>query len=154
LSRTCARTTPHADFAVDASDDLAIDVQQGLLYHVVENAADNAARHNDADEPSVTVTADHRRETAQPLRITVTDNGPGIPDHEIDVIQSGTETALEHGSGLGLWVLSWGLRHLGGVLSFDTTDGGASVRIDLPHQPRPPGQKTRETVRPAADGGE
>jgi len=30
----------------------------------------------------------------------------------------GTETPLRHGSGIGLWIVKWGIDHLGGRISF------------------------------------
>ncbi|WP_197428665.1 HAMP domain-containing histidine kinase, partial [Halapricum sp. CBA1109] len=45
------------------------------------------------------------------------------PDDELDAIDSGTETPLRHGTGLGLWQLTWAVRTMGGELSFDTDDG-------------------------------
>lgn len=63
----------------------------------------------------------------------VTDDGPGIPDTEIAVLDEDTETALEHGSGLGLWVVQSGVTALGGEVSFETPEeGGTTVRLRIP----------------------
>ncbi len=32
----------------------------------------------------------------------------GVPDNEGEVLGAAEETALEHGSGLGLWLVTWG----------------------------------------------
>jgi len=46
------------------------------------------------------------------------------------VIERGGETALEHGSGIGLWIVTWCVRTLGGDLEFETTEGTtATVRL-------------------------
>jgi signal transduction histidine kinase len=66
---------------------------------------------------------------------TVEDEGPGIPDHEREVIESGTETTLEHGSGLGLWVAKWGAMRLGGEVRFRDVGRGTAVEIRLPGPP-------------------
>lgn len=33
------------------------------------------------------------------------DDGSDIPDHEIDVLEEGRETALQHSNGIGLWLV-------------------------------------------------
>jgi signal transduction histidine kinase len=40
------------------------------------------------------------------VRVTVADDGPGIPADERGVFDRGRETALEHASGLGLWLVT------------------------------------------------
>ena len=57
------------------------------------------------------------------MTVTVRDRGPGVPDHELAVIRDGDESALEHGSGLGLWIVQWGVTATGGEIAFDTSDG-------------------------------
>jgi signal transduction histidine kinase len=61
----------------------------------------------------------------------VRDDGPGLPEHERAVLDAETETALEHGSGLGLWLARWGTARLGGELTVET-DGGTTATVALP----------------------
>lgn len=127
---------PEVEFSADVPDKFVVRLSEGLFEQVLANAVENAAQHNDADDPTVVVRLLHRDDAEHPICLDVVDNGPGLPEHELSVIQSGEETALEHGSGLGLWVLSWGTRQLGGTLSFDSTPGdGTTVHIELPHDP-------------------
>jgi len=42
------------------------------------------------------------------VQIRIADNGSGIDDYERSILERGTETPLEHGSGLGLWLAKWG----------------------------------------------
>ncbi len=65
---------------------------------------ENAVKHNTAPEPRVTIDV---REDDEWIVLSVTDNGPGINDMEANVISKGEEHALEHGSGLGLWLINW-----------------------------------------------
>jgi PAS domain S-box-containing protein len=69
----------------------------------------------------------------QAIRVTISDDGPGIPDAELATLRSGTETELRHGRGLGLWQLRWGVDELNGTLAFDTDDG-TTVEITVPHR--------------------
>ena len=66
------------------------------------------------------------------LRVVVTDDGPGIPSVELTPIRSGTETKLEHATGLGLWLIHWGTQSLGGDVAFETSDAGTRVTLTVP----------------------
>jgi PAS domain S-box-containing protein len=94
----------------------------------VSNLVENAIEHND-DDPHVEVTVDRDGET---VVVTVVDDGPGIPESEIAVLRHREETALEHGSGAGLWLVDWIVEKSGGQLSFDRTDGRTIATIRLP----------------------
>jgi len=67
------------------------------------------------------------------FRLTVDDDGPGIPDHEIETVESGRETALEHGSGLGLWVVAWGAAAIGADVDYaEREPRGTTVAVSIP----------------------
>jgi len=100
-----------------------------LLRMVVANLVENSADH--VDEPTVSVTA---TVDGGELRVTVADDGPGIPDGELAPLDAGTETQLEHATGIGLWVVQWSADSLGGTVSFDTDDGTV-VTVRLPDGP-------------------
>ena len=65
--------------------------------------------------------------------LVVEDDGPGIPDHEVSAVESGRETALEHGSGLGLWVVEWAAGTLGADVAYaDRDPRGTRVTVEMP----------------------
>ena len=64
--------------------------------------------------------------------LEVEDDGSGIPDVELETIQSVQEGQLQHGLGLGLWVSKWFLSRMDGDLDFETTENGTVVRVRLP----------------------
>jgi len=82
---------------------------------LVENACEHAG-----EAPTVGIDLDRDGDDAV---LTVTDDGPGLPAHEREVIAAGEETPLDHGSGLGLWFAHWALEVSGGDLAFDVDDG-------------------------------
>jgi signal transduction histidine kinase len=96
-----------------------------LVESAVLNLLDNAVQHNDENTPRVDVTISRDGDDRAAVRIA--DNGPGIPDDEVAVLERGYETPLEHASGLGLWVVNWIVRESGGSISFDERDPRGSV---------------------------
>jgi signal transduction histidine kinase len=98
-----------------------------VLRSVLRQLVENAIEHSDS--PTVQVTA---ARTDSAFEIAVADDGPGIPEHEQQVIKQGEETALEHGSGLGLWLVKWGTARLGGDISFETGPAGSTITLSFP----------------------
>lgn len=103
---------------------LAARVDPAPLALAVSNLVENAREHG---APPTRVTAEG---DGDEVVIRVRDEGAGVPDHELDMLRAETETALEHGSGLGLWLVRWGVDAVGGELTVDTTDGTtATLRV-------------------------
>ncbi|MEF8785830.1 MAG: PAS domain S-box protein [Haloarculaceae archaeon] len=118
-----------ATVTVDAPDDLWI-VGNHTLEAAVEEAVDNAVEHC---ESGSIVRLEATRRSDDRVDITVSDDGPGIPDHEREVLEAGEESDLHHGSGLGLWVIQWVVTSLGGDVTITTgNDGGTVVTFTLP----------------------
>ncbi|WP_436908584.1 histidine kinase N-terminal 7TM domain-containing protein [Halosimplex marinum] len=115
------------DVTVDDDATAATDPQ--LLRLVVANLVENAVEHVDQPAVSVTATVDGGE-----LRVTVADDGPGIPESELAPLDAGVETPLNHATGIGLWVVQWSVDSLGGTVSFDTDDG-TTVTVRLPDGP-------------------
>ncbi len=138
---------PAAEIEPDLPDALEI-TSTGILESVLQNVLENAVVHNDNQHPRVwvRVDADDTR-----VEISVADDGPGIPQQEREVLTKGTETPLEHGSGLGLWLVNWGVTMLGGEIDFrdrvafgrDEEVTGSVVTISIPRR--------GPTVRTASD---
>lgn len=102
----------------------------------IQNVLENAAEHNDADEPRITVRV---RTVGDDVRVTVSDNGEGIPEMEREVLESGTESQMLHSQGLGLWLTYWCVTVSNGTLTIETDQVGTTVAMDFPAGPEAAG---------------
>lgn len=108
---------------------------------IVDELCRNALEHNDQPpaERTVTLRAEGGIEEGE-VRLFVSDNGPGLPTLERDLLSGDREqTSIEHGSGLGLWVVAWLVDQLGGSITADDRAGrGTTVTVTLPAPEEPP----------------
>lgn len=120
-------TAVHSEATVETDLPDAITVRaDDKLADAIRESVENAIVHGGE---SVRVTA---ARTDGHVEISVRDDGPGIPDHEIAPLAEGAEiTQLEHGTGVGLWVVRSVVDAYDGSLRFDTDDG-TTVTIRLP----------------------
>jgi PAS domain S-box-containing protein len=108
---------PAADVVADLGPATATATESldAALWELVENACDHAG-------PSSHVVVTTRCEGDE-ATVTVADDGPGIPAAEHRILTDGVETQLEHGSGLGLWLVYWVVEASGGDVDFEVDDG-------------------------------
>lgn len=97
------------------------------LRSVVDNLIENAVEHNDADEPQVHVSIETEAET---VRLTVTDNGPGIPDDQKESILNSRSGAAGGG---GLSLVQTLVEGYGGEVWIGDNDPRGSIfSVELP----------------------
>lgn len=107
------------------------------LQIAIEHLIENAVKHNDHD-PYVRVTVETEATGSDGRRrvlIKIVDDGPGIPASEtITTSLEQDPTAVEHGTGFGLHVVSQIVETAGGVVHFETDNefGGTTATIRLP----------------------
>lgn len=103
------------------------------LTTVVSNLLDNVIEHGSPEErdslPSVRVSLRVDGPTGE---LHIADDGPGIPKLERELVTGTHEiTQLEHGNGLGLWLVKWTVESYGGSVGFEG-DSGTTVVVRLP----------------------
>ncbi|WP_225317606.1 MULTISPECIES: histidine kinase N-terminal 7TM domain-containing protein [Haloferax] len=130
--RTCVQNVADefdaGTVTVDTPDSLVVAGSEPAAKLLVRELVENAFEHGD-DDTTVRVTV---READTDLLVSVSDDGPGVPDYERTVVEEGGESPLKHGSGLGLWAVRWTVDALGGQLTFHVDDG-TTATIRLPH---------------------
>ncbi|WP_363467310.1 PAS domain S-box protein [Halogeometricum borinquense] len=120
---------PHATIKVDQEAELQAEVHEAFELALTE-LVENGIKHSDHAEPTVEITVEKCEST---VSVQVRDDGPGLDDMERDVILNGEETALEHGSGLGLWLVRWTIDNSGGTIDVrDNDPTGTVVEARIP----------------------
>ncbi|MBB6645385.1 PAS domain-containing protein [Halobellus ruber] len=121
---------PQTDFELTLPANDPCEVTVSGLLTAIEEAVENAVKHNDNPEPSVAVTVDRR--SSDWVEIEITDNGPGIPSNELEVLDRG-ETALKHADRLGIWLIYWVVNKAGGEFSVSRGDSDTTtVQLSVP----------------------
>jgi PAS domain S-box-containing protein len=98
------------------------------LQRAVRELVENAAKVNNGSTVEVELT----RPESDWIEISVRDDGPGMPEMEADLLETGEETPLNHGQGLGLWMVRMIVTGAGGDASVETTDDGTEVCLRVP----------------------
>lgn len=121
---------PNVDLTTAVPETTNVSASERVLETVLRELLENAANHNDAEEPYVVVSAEPEDGS---VTLAVSDNGPGVPEHERAVLDAEGEDQLQHGSGLGLWAVQWGVTKLGGDLTIsDNAPRGTTVTVTVP----------------------
>jgi two-component system sensor histidine kinase PilS (NtrC family) len=124
-----------------------VDGDQDLLHRAVFNLLLNAVQHS-GERGTVTVAVDRPADDLPPsvqmnapVRLTVTDSGPGIREEDIPRMFDPFFTTRTGGTGLGLALVHRAVEaHRGAILVDSNRNGGARFTIYLPaHTAREPG---------------
>ena len=110
-----------------------------LMEQVIANLVENAVKYTPRGSWIEVAAA----ATAEGVAITVTDNGPGIPANEEELIfekfHRGAPKSAPGGAGLGLALCRAIVEaHGGRIMAANRSEGGALFRIELPQTQAPP----------------
>lgn len=122
----------HAEIliSVDGPDSVTA-VATGRIEAAITELLENATVHNDADTPTIEIQLVENERTVE---VVIADNGPGIPEMDRAVLETGDALGeLFHGSGLGLWLVHWIVDRSGGtIVVHDREPQGTEIRVRLP----------------------
>jgi PAS domain S-box-containing protein len=126
------REHPAVDIEAELENGVQVDAHPDI-HRVVRELLHNAVIHNASDRSDLRLRVTVSATTSEGI-LTVEDSGSGISDTEVATLEAGEETALQHGSGIGLWMVRLLVDKSGGTLSFDrdTELGGTRVTVRLP----------------------
>ncbi|QSG15758.1 histidine kinase N-terminal 7TM domain-containing protein [Halapricum desulfuricans] len=127
LAASARADNPAASITLDSPGSCVV-VGDPSIEIAIEELLANAIEHAERPDPTVRLdlTVDDGR-----ARLAVADDGPGIPEQELEVLDAGTETPMEHASGVGLWLVTWAIERVGGTVAFETGDSGTTVTVTL-----------------------
>lgn len=124
------RRHPRATVSTDLPESVEVEFD-ARLERAIRELLVNAIEHNDRLEPIVNVRIEPQEFGS--VDIVIEDNGPGLPDMERNVLQTGYETPMFHSQGLGLWISRTIVSHNGGRFRItDNIPRGTIIRITIP----------------------
>jgi len=116
-------------------------VMQALL-NIVRNAAQIMTGFHPTQSPHITIKTRIARQVLLRHKqhrlaavVTVTDNGPGVPESLKDRIFHPLVTGRDGGTGLGLSLAQDFIQQQGGVIEFESQPGHTEFRLQLPMEP-------------------
>lgn len=128
---------PAVDISVTAPEAVLVRGQTELRLAIYE-LLDNAIVHNPSPAECCEVEVSIYRDNGT-VTLAIEDNGPGIDDAELTVLEEKEETELSHMSGVGLWLATWLTEYFDGRLEVVTGAGnGTAARLHL--EPSHPGR--------------
>lgn len=97
------------------------------IRHLVENGIEHNGSGRGSGRVDISVFG-----TDDEVVVEISDDGPGIPEDEIEILERQGESSLEHGSGTGLWIVDRVVEYSDASLEFEVSDGTtAIIRFDL-----------------------
>lgn len=121
----CRESYPDAEFVVDGElPDVDVAANE-MLGSVFRNLLNNAVRHNDKDDPVVEIRCETAADT---VTVSVADDGPGVPDHQKQLVFEQGEKGLgSSGTGMGLYLVQTLVEQYDGDVRVADNDPTGSV---------------------------
>lgn len=112
---------PDTEISVESESTARI-IAHPALPTAIEQLLENSIEHAQIPAAAVTVGISIFEDDGQVV-VEIADNGPGIPQEELDILDQHGESALEHGSGAGLWMVDRVVEYSNATIEFDTGEG-------------------------------
>ena len=125
---------PDADISVNSPDSISVKADERLA-QALREAIENAIIYNDQPIPEVTIAVGSSGASGFEdwIEISIADNGPGIPEEERAIIETGEETPVFHGSGMGLLMIYWIVVRFGGEVTISENEPrGTIITLRIP----------------------
>ncbi|MFB6223407.1 MAG: ATP-binding protein [Haloarcula sp.] len=122
---------PHAEYDLQTDVPAELHVRANtMLEHLLRHLVVNAVVYNDSDHPEVEIVVTDATDT---VTISVSDNGPGLPEHQLDLLERGEIGSYEDRStGFGLDLVRLLVQSYGGRTDATVTDDGTTITLTLP----------------------
>ncbi|SFS98229.1 MEDS domain-containing protein [Halostagnicola kamekurae] len=135
LSRTVSRVVedvrrenPESSISMRVGPDLWVRANEDLEF-AVRTLLQTVVEYSD----SITLTAESPRSDSDPsISLELKAGGNQFPQAEFSAIVEGEETPLNHGDGVGLWIVHWIVDQSGGNLSIQSSQDETLFTISLP----------------------
>lgn len=115
---------PHAQLNVTHPDEVPVSAV-ATIECAIEEVLTNAITHSDQETPAVSVEVSVHSEQ---VMIEIADDGPGIPVMDQEVLTGRTKVQpIDHGSGLGLWLIYLIVNRSNGSISVEENDPRGSI---------------------------
>jgi signal transduction histidine kinase len=124
----------HDDAAIESTvepAEIRLRTDPVLLSMLLTNLVENAIVHSGASEQTATVSVSGAPDADGDVAFEIRDSNERIPELEIETLREGDETPLQHGQGIGLWVVYWCVQKLHGSIDFEYDDGNV-LTVTLP----------------------
>jgi PAS domain S-box-containing protein len=118
---------PDAEIELDTAPQAWVLADEAISL-AIESLVKNAIVHNEKSPARVRLSVTRHEDD---VRLEVTDNGPGLTEHEKQIFDGHSIDPLNHSTGLGLWLVKWACLNSGADVSLDSTESGTSVAIRL-----------------------
>ncbi len=107
-----------------------------LIQRIFQNILDNSAKYG-ADHAVICVEEEAGNASTGNLLLTITDNGPGVPEQQLaslfEPFYRGSASRSTSGSGLGLSIVQTSMRQMGGSVRAESSkDGGLCITLIFP----------------------
>jgi len=123
--------TPDTEITVESDGATTVRTDPDVLELALSNLLDYALETDDDGPPRLSLTVGDA-DDGETFVVTVTDDGRGIARSELDPVELGRETDLQHATGIALWVVAWSVTALGGDIAFSESGDGTAVSVRLP----------------------